>query len=155
MSASLLLSLKDVSDDHAVDLTRLVSGFCRPADCLRDRLLLLAAWPCSQRVKPNQAQFIHPHTVAVAKSRQKLPPPDGGRGLMKVTDVTLDVVQAQDRSLVGAAVLVLLIGAATQLVFYHLEGLKTTVSTRATAEVQNILMVMGFFFCFQSKLYSK
>lgn len=74
---------------------------------------------------------------------------------MKVTDVTLDVVQAQDRSLVGAAVLVLLIGAAAQLVFYHLEGLKTTVSTRATAEVQNILMVMGFFFCFQSKFYSK
>lgn len=72
---------------------------------------------------------------------------------MKVTDVTLDVVQAQDRSLVGAVVLVLLIGAATQLVLYHLEGLKTKVSTRATAEVQNIPMAMGFFllFLFQIK----
>lgn len=44
---------------------------------------------------------------------------------MKVTDVTLDIVEAQHRPLVVVVVvLVLLIGAATQLVLYHLRGQK-------------------------------
>ena len=47
------------------------------------------------------------------------------RSLMKVTDVTLDVVQAQHCPLVRAAVvLVLPVGAATQLVLYHLSRFK-------------------------------
>lgn len=48
------------------------------------------------------------------------PSPLDSRSLVKVTDVTLDVVQAQHRALVAAAVLVFPAGAATQLVFNHL-----------------------------------
>lgn len=44
---------------------------------------------------------------------------------MKVTDMTLDIVQAQDCSLVVVVVVfVLFIGAAAQLVLYHLRGVK-------------------------------
>lgn len=46
--------------------------------------------------------------------------PRDSRSLVKVTDVTLDVVQAQHRALVAAAVLVFPARAATQLVFNHL-----------------------------------
>lgn len=41
---------------------------------------------------------------------------------MKVTDVTLDVIQAQDGSLVVVVVFVLLAGAAAQFVLQHLRG---------------------------------
>lgn len=43
---------------------------------------------------------------------------------MKVTDVTLDVVQAQHRSLVVVAVLVFPAGTAAKLVFYYLGRLE-------------------------------
>lgn len=48
----------------------------------------------------------------------------GWRRLVKVTDVTLDVVQAQHRSLVVVAVLVFPAGTATKLVFYYLGRLE-------------------------------
>lgn len=55
---------------------------------------------------------------------------------MEVTDVTLDVVQAQDRPLVVVVVVVLvfvlLVGAATQLVLYHLGGAGTERVTMTT-----------------------
>lgn len=58
--------------------------------------------------------------VAPSSQQEKL--------LVKVTDVTLDIVQAQDSPLVVVVVvvvvLVFLIRAATQLVLHHLRGKK-------------------------------
>lgn len=52
------------------------------------------------------------------------PRPHGCQNLVEVSDVTLDVVQAQHRSLVAVAVLVFPAGASTQFVFYHLGRLE-------------------------------
>lgn len=63
-----------------------------------------------------------PLRVAPAASEKNPQRTKSSRLLMKVTDVTLDIVNAQDRPLVVVVVVVLmlLIGAATQLVLYHL-----------------------------------
>lgn len=62
------------------------------------------------------------HRAAQRQERAAAPSSRPAR-LVKVTDVTLDVVEAQDRTLVVVvAVLELLIRAATQLVLYHLRG---------------------------------
>ena len=100
--------------------------------------LTFATWLCSS----HRAQTLTRHSrhtssagatvnkLELTKSGWRLPG-QSRRGLMKVTDVTLDVVQAQDCSLVVVVVVVfvLLIGAVAQLVLYHLGGVKDTLNT--------------------------
>lgn len=76
---------------------------------------------------------VHKHTA------QNVPPVPrwcSCSSLVKVSDVTLDVIQTQNCPLVAVVVvLVLSVGAATQLVLYHLSRLKQTNNEKKTHTV--------------------